>query len=66
MSRIEKLLPRLQQRPKDFTYDELASLLGSLECEIDKAGKTAGSRVAFIHCVTKTILRLHRPHPGNE
>ncbi len=29
-------------------------------------GKTSGSRVAFINMQTKHILRLHKPHPGNQ
>ena len=30
MSRKEKLLERLKQRPKDFTWDELTTLLRQL------------------------------------
>lgn len=66
MSRNDKLLGRLQTKPKDFTYDEFRKLLSSLDCIEDTLGKTSGSRVAFIHQSTKMILRLHRPHPGNE
>lgn len=29
-------------------------------------GKTSGSRVAFINLKTKHIIRIHKPHPGNE
>ncbi len=28
-----------------------------------RTGKTAGSRVAFIHSETQHIIKLHRPHP---
>lgn len=66
MSRNDKLLDKIVNKPKDFTYDELRRLLGSLECVEDTGGRTSGSRVAFIHQPTKNILRLHRPHPGNE
>ncbi|MBW6461056.1 MAG: type II toxin-antitoxin system HicA family toxin [Bacteroidales bacterium] len=57
---------RFLSRPKDFTYAELESLLKILEYEEIKTGKTAGSRKAFINRKTKHILRLHKPHPGNE
>ena len=66
MGRNDKLLIRLQNKPKDFTYDELRRLLSSVDCMEDTLGKTSGSRAAFIHKPTNTVLRLHRPHPGNE
>jgi hypothetical protein len=66
MGRSDKLLVRIKRKPKDFTYDELRRLLKSLDCEEDLGGRTSGSRTAFIHQPTKAILRLHRPHPGNE
>lgn len=66
MGRNEKLLDRICSKPKDFTYDELRRLLAGLQCVEDTGGKTSGSRVAFIHQSTQMILRLHRPHPGNE
>ena len=66
MSKNEKLLQRLLSRPKDFTFDELRKLLGSLGCVEDTNGKTSGSRVAFYHTSTGFILKIHKPHPGNE
>jgi len=66
MSREEKLLERFMTRPKDFTYSELRRLLNSLGYEESSQGKTSGSRVAFIEPKSKHIIRLHKPHPGNE
>jgi len=66
MSKRERMKARFLSRPKDFTYAELESLLKILEYEEIKTGKTAGSRKAFINRKTKHILRLHKPHPGNE
>lgn len=66
MGRNDKLMERILKKPKDFTYDELRRLLVGLRCVEDKGGRTSGSRVAFIHQPTQAILRLHRPHPGNE
>lgn len=66
MSRNDKLLMRLLEKPKDFNYDELKKLLSSVGCFEDSRGRTSGSRVAFVHAETGTILRLHKPHPNNE
>jgi predicted RNA binding protein YcfA (HicA-like mRNA interferase family) len=61
MGRKEKLLARLQQRPKDFTWDELTSLLKSLGYVQRKTGKTGGSRRRFVHPTAPSIT-LHKPH----
>jgi hypothetical protein len=63
MSKFEKLLKRFSERPSDFTFDELRTLLSHLGYEELKKGRTAGSRAAFFHPATKHIIRLHRPHP---
>ena len=62
MGRKEKLLARLQQRPKYFTWDELTRLLKSLGYGQRTTGKTGGSRRRFIHPTAPTIT-LHKPHP---
>lgn len=64
MSRKEKLIKRLQSRPKDFTWDELQRLLEGLGYETAGQGKTGGSRRRFVHRKAATIT-LHKPHPGN-
>ena len=64
MSTKEKLLKRLLEYPKDFTYEEARSLLGGFGyVEVNK-GKTSGSRIAF-YCEEKQVKRImiHRPHP---
>ena len=61
MGRKEKLLARLQQRPKDFTWEELTSLLNSLGYVQRKTGKTGGSRRRFVH-PTAPAITLHEPH----
>lgn len=65
MSKFDKLILRLLSRPKDFTYDELKTLLKGLGYAESNKGKTSGSRVAFIDTATKHILRIHKPHPKN-
>jgi len=65
MGKIEKLKKRLLQRPRDFSYAELLVILKHIGYTEIKGGKTAGSRRAFVHQVSKHVIRLHRPHPGN-
>jgi hypothetical protein len=64
MSKKEKLLAKLQTRPKDFTWAELTTLLKSLGYEPRKKSKTGGSRRQFIHSTAAPII-LHKPHPQN-
>ena len=66
MSKKDKLLEKLKSKPKDFTYDELLKLLLGFGFELDDKGKTSGSRVAFYHKESLLIIRLHKPHLGNE
>jgi len=66
MSRKDKQILRLLSKPKDFTFKELSSLLKTLGYIEDNKGKTSGSRVAFFNPENNNIIRLDRPHPGNE
>jgi predicted RNA binding protein YcfA (HicA-like mRNA interferase family) len=62
MNKHDKLLSRLFERPKDFKWRELQTLLSGLGYK-EKSG--SGSRVKFYHPESKSIIALHRPHPGN-
>jgi len=64
MSKKEKLISKLLQHPKDFTWNELNSLLNSLGYKEVKTGKAGGSRRRFVHDSAATI-NLHKPHPKN-
>lgn len=66
MSKLEKLLEKLLRRPKSFKFTELKNLLIALGYREFNKGKTSGSRVAFYNEKTMHIIRLHKPHPGNE
>lgn len=63
MSKKEKLIARFLSGPKDFTYDEMRTLLCYLGFEERSKGKTSGSRVEFAKDAY-TIL-LHKPHPND-
>lgn len=64
MTKLDKLKARLLQKPKDFSFQELETLLIGLGYEEKKTGKTAGSQKSFFHPQTKSIIRLHKPHPS--
>jgi len=66
MSKLKKLIEKLLNPASSFTYHELEFLLGKFNYKQKKTGKTSGSRVAFIRLETKHIIRIHKPHPGNE
>ena len=61
MSRKEKLIARLKETPKDFTFDEVKTLLMLCGYIMSNCGKTSGSRVIFTR--GKKNLRMHKPHP---
>ena len=63
MSKVEKLIQRLKNNPKDFSYLDLRRILLHFGYEEVKTGKTSGSRVAFYKEDTQHIIRLHKPHP---
>jgi len=63
MSKKEKLIARLKSKPRDFTFDEMESLLLSLGFEKHKTGKTSGSRVKYEK--NGIPIFMHKPHPGN-
>ena len=62
MSKKEKLVARLLSKPKNFTFEELAALLGQYGYKQVNLGKASGSRVAFSDG-ENDYIRLHRPHP---
>ncbi|MBF0319767.1 MAG: type II toxin-antitoxin system HicA family toxin [Nitrospirae bacterium] len=64
MGKIDKLINRFLSKPKDFTFDELVILLRHYGYDKALCGKTGGSRAAFKNVITKHVLRLHKPHPG--
>ncbi len=66
MGKKEKLIERLKSKPKDFTFEELETLLGYLFYSRSNKGKTSGSRVVFRNPENGNIILLHKPHPRNE
>jgi hypothetical protein len=65
MTKKDKLLVRFLSIPKDFTYNELKTLLNSLGYEESNLGKTSGSRVEFFNARIIHKFKIHKPHPLN-
>lgn len=66
MSKFEKLIKKLLNPNSTITFQELEYLLAKSGYIEKKTGKTSGSRKAYIQIKTKHIIRIHKPHPGNE
>lgn len=66
MSQKEKLIKRLKNKPRDFTFEEAERLLGYFGYERFDKGRTSGSRVAFTSNEHFQPIYLHKPHPRKE
>lgn len=64
MGRKEKLVQKLKSNPKDFSFDEMQTLLEMLGFVMSNKGKTSGSRVKFFKGDVAIIL--HKPHSRKE
>lgn len=62
MSKSDKLKARLCSKPKDFTYQELVTLLKAMGFTEEKG---SGSRRKFFNQASGKLINLHQPHPGN-
>lgn len=61
MSKFEKALARLKNKPKDFTWRELQAIMGHFGYTELKGG---GSRRKFFNPVSQVTISLHEPHPN--
>jgi predicted RNA binding protein YcfA (HicA-like mRNA interferase family) len=62
MTQLDKALARLQQRPKDLTWDEAIRIMQGCGFKLTKA---SGSRRKFFHEEKDIVATIHQPHPGN-
>jgi predicted RNA binding protein YcfA (HicA-like mRNA interferase family) len=60
MSRKNKLLARLKERPKDLSWDEACLLMK--QCGFELRNRKGSGRM-FVHTTTRQKVRLHEPHP---
>lgn len=68
MGRIDTLIAKLcaSPTPANFKFSDLRKIMAHFGYVESNKGATSGSRVKFYHPVTKAILLLHKPHPGDE
>ena len=59
MARATKLIERFKNRPVDFTWEELVSMLSRLGF-VEYQG--SGSRVKFYNKQRDCLIQLHKPH----
>ena len=64
MAKKDKLIEKLKSKSRNFTYDEVETLLLSLGFVKSNKGRTSGSRVEFEHPVL--TIQMHKPHPQKE
>ena len=66
MSTKDSLMDKLFQQPipKNFTKQELDSLMKKCGCECYSGGR--GSALKYFHSGSGRILTFDGPHPGNE
>ena len=62
MSKKDKLIDRLLKKPKDFSFDEMESLLLYLGYQLKQGG--TGSGVKFIKDGSNEVINFHKPHPN--
>ena len=62
MSVKEKLIKRFLSKPRDFTFEELVTLLGYYDYYLDNKGKTSGSKAMFYNKHNHEPIRIHKPH----
>lgn len=62
MSQKDKLIARLLRKPKDFTFDEMVSLLSYLGYDLKQGG--TGSGVKFTREDSNEVINFHKPHPN--
>lgn len=61
MSKKDKLVNKLLSKPKDYSFDEMVSLLSYYGYELKQG---SGSRVKFIKDGSNEIINFHKPHPS--
>lgn len=65
MGQKEKLIFKLQSKPKNMTFAEVETILSYFGYRRFNKGKTSGSRVMFVSDSHPPIM-LHKPHPRKE
>lgn len=65
MGTKEEVIERFKRLPKDFTFEEVVTLLSYFGYAKHNKGATSGSRVCFKNELADAYIDIHRPHPGS-
>lgn len=63
MSKKDKLIDKLLKKPKDFSFDEMKSLLSYFGYSLKQGG--TGSGIKFIRGGSNDVINFHKPHPDS-
>jgi predicted RNA binding protein YcfA (HicA-like mRNA interferase family) len=66
MSRHEKLREKLLKFPRNFTYDEMITLLKDYGYIKEERRRSSGSAVMFYNKELSDKIMFHKPHPEKE
>lgn len=64
MTKVNKLISKFLNKPKDLTYEELVQVMKFYGYVEIATGKTSGSRKKFKN-KDDDIIMFHKPHPKN-
>lgn len=59
---MSKKINKLLKKPKNFTFEEMVSLLSYLGYDLKQSG--TGSGVKFIKIDSSEVINFHKPHPN--
>lgn len=62
VSKKSKLLARIVEQPRNFTWDETCTLMK--QCGFELVNLNGSARM-FVHAKSRLKVRLHEPHPEN-
>jgi len=66
MSKQEKLLKKILEIPRNFTFDELVTLMRGFGYSVENRGRSSGSAIMFYHSAINDKILIHKPHPEKE
>jgi hypothetical protein len=66
MSKNEKLVKKLLEEPRNFTFDELVTLMRDFGYSAENRGRSSGSAIMFYNSALNDKIMIHKPHPEKE
>jgi hypothetical protein len=66
MSRHEKLKAKLLRLPRNFSFNEIVTLLAGFGYVMEERRRASGSAVMFYNKQLNDKIMFHKPHPEKE